>query len=88
MALCCDFRIMTDFGHIGLNEVALGIAVPECWGALMAQRIGAGAADKMLQFARLVSPQEALTLGLVDQVSEHVSFRQMPPIPPPLVCFL
>ena len=27
MSLCCDFRIMTDFGHIGLNEVALGIAV-------------------------------------------------------------
>lgn len=68
LALCCDFRIMTDAGHMGLNEVALGIAVPECWGALMAQRIGAGAADKMLQFARLVSPQEALKLGLVDQL--------------------
>lgn len=68
LALCCDFRIMTDTGHMGLNEVALGIAVPEYWGALMAQRIGAGPADKMLQFARLVSPQEALKLGLVDQV--------------------
>lgn len=58
---------------MGLNEVALGIAVPECWGALMAQRIGAGAADKMLQFARLVSPQEALKLGLVDQVGPDAS---------------
>ena len=27
LSLCCDFRIMTDFGHIGLNEVALGISV-------------------------------------------------------------
>jgi hypothetical protein len=27
LSLCCDFRIMTEFGHIGLNEVALGIAV-------------------------------------------------------------
>ena len=68
LALCCDFRVMTDAGHMGLNEVALGIAVPEFWGALMAQRIGAGPADKMLQFARLVPPQEALKLGLVDQV--------------------
>ena len=23
LSLCCDFRIMTDFGHIGLNEVRL-----------------------------------------------------------------
>ena len=34
-ALCCDMRIMTDFGTFGLNEVALGIAVPEYWGNLM-----------------------------------------------------
>ena len=32
LALCCDERVMTDDSTscIGLNEVALGIAVPRC----------------------------------------------------------
>ena len=45
------------------------VQVPEYWGALMCNRIGSGPADKLLQYARLVSPQEALRLGLVDQVN-------------------
>eukprot|EP00210_Caulerpa_lentillifera_P009672 g9228.t1 len=28
LSLCCDYRLMTDFGRIGLNEVGLGIPVP------------------------------------------------------------
>lgn len=68
IALCCDYRIITEQGHFGLNEVALGIPVPPKWSGLMVRTIGQGKAETLLQFARLVSPQEALQLGLVDQV--------------------
>ena len=56
-------------------QVALGIPVPECWAQLMVRRIGAGPADKLLQFARLVAPAEAKSLGMIDQVvpKEQVS---------------
>jgi Enoyl-CoA hydratase/isomerase len=51
IALCCDFRFMTDSGSIGLNEVALGIPVPLYWARAMERVVGPGAADKLLQFA-------------------------------------
>lgn len=41
LALCCDVRLMSrEVGHIGLNEVALGIPVPLFWGRLMTRVIG------------------------------------------------
>ena len=68
ISLCCDYRIMTEQGHIGLNEVALGISVPAKWAGLMQNTSGQGKAEQMLQFANLVSPQEALQIGLINQV--------------------
>lgn len=47
-------------GHIGLNEVAIGISVPLYWGRLMARIVGDRVAESLCSFARLVSPQEAL----------------------------
>lgn len=52
----------------GLNEVALGIAVPKMWAALMARLVGQGPAEKLLQFAAMLKPAEARRLGLVDEV--------------------
>lgn len=68
LSLCCDYRIMTDNGYIGLNEVALGISVPKYWGKLMERTVGSGKAEKMLQFARLLKTQDAHECGLVDTV--------------------
>ena len=68
LALCCDARVMTADGRIGLNEVALGIPVPLYWGRLMASLIGAGRADALLQTAALVPAAQAQALGLVDAV--------------------
>jgi 3,2-trans-enoyl-CoA isomerase len=59
---------MTDTGSIGLNEVALGIAVPKFWGELMARVVGRGRADRLLQFAMMLEPEEAKDDGLVDEV--------------------
>ena len=51
--------------------------VPEYWGGLMCNRIGAGPADKLLQYARLIGPKEALRLGLVDQVHGVATLNAM-----------
>lgn len=67
-ALCCDHRIMTDEGQIGLNEVALGIPVPEYWGRLMVATIGQRPSETLLLGGQLVAANEALRLGLVDKL--------------------
>lgn len=68
ISMCCDMRVMSEQGHIGLNEVALGISVPAMWAVLMSNTIGQGKTEQMLEFAKLVTPQEALQIGLIDQV--------------------
>lgn len=68
LALCCDYRVMTDFGNIGLNEVAIGIPVPAYWAKLMVRTIGQRQAEKILQFGLMPSAEEALQIGLVDRL--------------------
>lgn len=69
LAMCCDYRIMTDTrGRIGLNETLLGIAAPPWLGQLMVRTVGFRAAEISLGLGLLYSPQEALSIGLVDRV--------------------
>lgn len=68
ISLCCDHRVMSSSGSIGLNEVLLGIPVPKFWGLLMTRLVGQKAADKLLLTGKMVTPQEAKTLGMIDQV--------------------
>lgn len=51
-------------GHIGLNEVAIGISVPLYWGRLMARVIDAKTAEHLCKFAVLLPPDEAAKVGL------------------------
>ncbi|GMH34332.1 hypothetical protein BSKO_02166 [Bryopsis sp. KO-2023] len=67
LSMCCDYTVMTETGSIGLNEVALGIPVPVYWGRLMGTKVGHSVAEKLLLTAKLLSPQEALKIGLVDE---------------------
>lgn len=73
MSLCCDQRIITSNGSIGLNEVALGIPVPTVWGQVMGHVIGTYAAERMCVYAKMVKAEEAKRLGLVDQVIPSTS---------------
>ncbi|KAJ3017722.1 hypothetical protein HKX48_003414 [Thoreauomyces humboldtii] len=68
LAMACDYRIISENGSMGLNEVAIGIPVPRMWVKLMATIVGQGRADKMCQFGRMISAKEALVVGLVDKV--------------------
>lgn len=70
ISMCCDHRLMTTNGSIGLNEVVLGIPVPKYWAILMARLIGQKAAEKVLFTGKLMSPQEAKLVGLIDELVE------------------
>jgi len=73
LALCTDYRIMSaqaGRSYMGLNEVALGIAVPKYWGDLMGQVIGKGKASVALMFAKFFNPIEAKDVGLVHELVE------------------
>eukprot|EP00931_Biecheleriopsis_adriatica_P054781 TRINITY_DN32271_c0_g1_i1.p1 TRINITY_DN32271_c0_g1~~TRINITY_DN32271_c0_g1_i1.p1 ORF type:complete len:265 (+),score=69.08 TRINITY_DN32271_c0_g1_i1:67-861(+) len=70
LALCCDHRIITTAGSMGLNEVALGIAVPPYWCELMSKTIGQKATEEMLLSAAMPSSPKLLELGMVDALVE------------------
>lgn len=70
LALACDARILADVpsAAIGLNEVALGIPVPQFWQALLARVIGRGPAERACLRATMLPAAAAVKAGLADAV--------------------
>lgn len=69
LTLFCDERIMANgaFG-IGLNEVQVGLVVPAEIHRPFARLLGKQTAQKLLLEGKMLSPEEALKVGLVDQL--------------------
>lgn len=68
-ALCCDYRIMAEGNFvIGLNEIPVGLIVPESIFQLYAFWIGKRNAYQNLLEGKLLAPNEAKSQGLVDEV--------------------
>lgn len=69
LALCCDYRIMAAGNFvIGLNEIPVGLIVPESIFHLYAFWIGKRNAYQNLLEGKLLSPTDAKAQGLVDEV--------------------
>lgn len=69
LAICSDYRVMVNGKYIiGLNEVPVGIIVPENIFHLYAFWIGSGRASRYLLEGKLLQPEEALAIGLVDEL--------------------
>ena len=68
LALCCDFRIAGDNAKLGQPEILLGI-IPGGGGTQRLPRlIGPARAKDLIFSGRFVAADEALSIGLVDEV--------------------
>jgi enoyl-CoA hydratase/carnithine racemase len=68
LTLACDFRVAADNAKLGQPEVLLGL-IPGAGGTQRLSRlIGPAKAKDMIFTGRFVSAQEALSIGLVDEV--------------------
>lgn len=76
LALCCDYRVMADGDYIiGLNEVPVGIIVPDSVFQLYSFWLGQATAYRYLLEGKLIKPAAAHQCGLVDEVVNEKSIR-------------
>jgi enoyl-CoA hydratase/carnithine racemase len=69
LAIYCDMRVAAQGNFkIGLNEVRVGLPVPRVIHAALARLVGKRQAERLTVSGLLISPDEALRVGLVDQV--------------------
>jgi len=69
LAVFCDYRVMADGAFkIGMNEVQVGLVPPLPLQYAMKRLTGPRVGDMLLVAGSLVTPAEALRVGLVDEV--------------------
>lgn len=69
IAISCDWRVMAaGTFRIGLNEVQVGIVLPEFLLDLMARIVGPRQAERLGVGGLMLPPEEALRIGFVDEV--------------------
>lgn len=74
LAICCDYRVMSQGKYIiGLNEIPVGIIVPDSIFHLYSFWLGERKAYQFLMEGKLLSVDEALEAGLIDQISNPES---------------
>lgn len=70
LPLFCDARVMADGEFkIGLNEVQVGLILPPVILAALRRLVGSRQAERLAVSGILISPQEALTVGLIDALA-------------------
>ena len=70
-AICCDYRVMTAGDYrIGLNEVQVGLVAPVPIQNALVRLVGARQAERLLVAGALITPQQALEVGLVDELAD------------------
>lgn len=75
LAMACDIRLAADSAKLGQPEVNLGI-IPGGGGTQRLPRlVGTGAAYKLLYTGDLIGADEALRIGLVDEVVPAAGLR-------------
>ena len=76
-SLGCDLRIMSDGDYkIGLPETSVGILPGGGGTQRLARLIGASRALDLILHARLLTPQEAESFGIINKIIPHKNFHE------------
>ncbi|CAM5476576.1 enoyl-CoA hydratase/isomerase family protein [Rhodanobacter lindaniclasticus] len=70
LALFCDYRVMAEGAYrIGLNEVQVGLIVPEAIQLALRRVVGTYRAERLLVAGAMIESAEALACGFVDELT-------------------
>lgn len=75
LSIFCDYRIMARSVdpakpyRIGLNEVQVGLSVPDVIQCALRRLVGTYRAERMVVAGQMLDPEQALAIGLVDELS-------------------
>lgn len=69
LALSCEYRVMCPKLTIGLNETRLGLVAPDWFQTSMRNVLSARETEKALTLGTMFSTDEALKIGLIDEVA-------------------
>ena len=74
LSIMCDYRVMARGAapdkpfRIGLNEVQVGLCVPECIQAALRRLVGAYRAERLMVVGAMLESTQAEAIGLVDEL--------------------
>uniref|UniRef100_A0A182NNN9 Enoyl-CoA delta isomerase 1, mitochondrial n=1 Tax=Anopheles dirus TaxID=7168 RepID=A0A182NNN9_9DIPT len=71
LTICCEYRVMCPNFTIGLNETQLGFMAPTWLQASFRNTISRREAEEALTVGKMYTTDEALKIGLVDEVAEN-----------------
>lgn len=73
LALCCHFRIAVRDPNVQLGLTELNLGIIPGWGGTqrLPRAVGRALALEMILFSKRVSPEGALAIGLVNQLSDR-----------------
>ena len=80
LSLFCDYRVMAEGPfRIGLNEVQVGLIVPDCIQLALRRVVGPYRAERLLIAGAMIEAQQALAYGFVDELTgvEQVTTRAL-----------
>ena len=70
LSLFCDYRVMAEGPfRIGLNEVQVGLVVPESIQYALRRVVGPYRAERLMVAGAMIESSEALACGLVDELT-------------------
>ncbi|MBS0570212.1 MAG: enoyl-CoA hydratase/isomerase family protein [Proteobacteria bacterium] len=75
LSIFCDYRVMARSVdpekpfRIGLNEVQVGLSVPEVIQCALRRLVGTYRAERMMVVGQMLDPEQALQIGMVDELA-------------------
>ncbi len=70
LALACDIRIATAKSRLGITPAKLGLVYPLHDTKLLVDLVGPGQAKKLLYTGDLISAEDALRIGLIEDIAD------------------